>query len=282
MENFVSHYNEIKLSAWKDIKKYTCQFLVKKRGEYHGYGSGVFIKVDDHHFLISAAHVLEANPLSLCVPLGIGNGGVTLQGEINTNKINGLRKDDRLDVGIFKLKEDTVSLLCNYYEFLTQNELGVNHLLEIKEQYLTYGFPTSQTLAKYKTTKVTSNPFCFSTWPKASDIYAEMNCKLNENIIIHFDKFGFIDTVTNKQRIVPDTYGMSGSGLWYVPNQIISPETPIKKKLVGILTEWYDQNKKVIIATRIDVISELIRQAYNLDLQKSNIYNTTCDIERIE
>jgi len=281
MSNNSDEYHKIKFRAWQDISNCTCQFLVKEKGQFKGYGSGVFLKVDGLHFLISAAHVLEEQPHSLCVPTGIGTGGLILQGDINTNKISGLRKDDRIDIGVFKLTDETITGLNDFYDFLDQDELEVNHDLELKEQYLTFGYPVSQTKPKYKTVEVTANPFCFSTWPKAPDIYPVMNCKWNENIIIHFDKHGFIDNKTGKKIIVPNTYGMSGSGLWCVPEQTNDTEKKINKKLVGILTEWWDAKKKIMISTRIDVATEVIRQTYGLNLPVSKYYQTKINVEKI-
>jgi hypothetical protein len=274
-------YHEIKVRAWKDIGDCTCQFLVEEKGQFEGYGSGVFVKIDGHHFLFSAAHVLEEQPHSLIVPSGIGAGGTILQGGININKISGKRKDDRVDIGVFKLTDETIASLNGFYDFLDADVLGINHDLELKEQYLTFGYPVSQTEPKYKTRKVVTKPFGFSTWPKAPDIYVTMNCKQGENIIVHFDKHGFIHTATQEKLIAPDAYGMSGSGLWCVPEQSNDPGQKIKKKLVGILTEWWDEDKKIIISTRIDVATEVIRQAYGLNLPVSNYYQTNINVEKI-
>ncbi len=49
--------------------------------------------------------------------------------------------------------------------------------------------------------------------------------------------------------------------------------------MVAIITEWPTQyNRKVLISTRIDCVSEIIRQRFNLNFEKSNIIKLNLDI----
>jgi len=265
-------YEQTKLKAINNIREYVCQFLVVKKGKIKGDGSGVFIKVDNYYFLITAAHVTDDREYDLKVPVANGKA-IIIQGELNTNTINGLRKDDKVDICIYKLNEHTLSLLDNYYNFLEKEDLGINHNLNYLDMYLTFGYPSSQTEQKYKTNIVIARPFYFVTQPKTEEFYSLLQCKQSENIIIHFDKYDFYDKETGKQYIAPNTYGMSGSGLWYVPEQTNNINAFVEKKLVAILTEWWNEDKKCIISTRIDVVSEIIRQTYNLNLPVSSIFN---------
>jgi hypothetical protein len=88
---------------------------------------------------------------------------------------------------------------------------------------------------------------------------------------VHYDKKKVKDNKTGKIFIGPDPFGISGSGLWFTLPQAKAIGEPIEKKLVAIMTEWPKRNRKYWIGTRIDIITEVIRQKYNLNIEPSKI-----------
>jgi len=58
---------------------------------------------------------------------------------------------------------------------------------------------------------------------------------------------------------------MSGCGLWDLSNFS-------KVSLVGIMTDWPKNNRKIIIGIRIDIVTEILRKHYNLDITESRLF----------
>jgi hypothetical protein len=114
--------------------------------------------------------------------------------------------------------------------------------------------------------KEVSSPLIFTERPVPEVIYSELGCNIKENIIIPYNKKNLSDLITGQQfpNDGPDPYGMSGGGLWYIP---ADGNGSTRKKLVGILTEWFDKN--YLIATKIDVFTEIIRTEYKLNIEES-------------
>lgn len=264
------YYKEIQLEVAQDAYKSTCHFLTIKDKNPVPYGSGVFIEVDNVRFLITAAHVVENRETEIHV--GIGRHELLrLGGEYTINSVSGDRENDRIDIAILKLNQETIEKLGSNYIFLKQTELVINHEFQLFPMYTSVGFPASR--SKYNSYKkeLKSRPFIYTTIPAESAIYEKLNCKTFSNVIVHYNKQKVQDYSTGTLITGPDPFGISGSGLWFTPIQVKGKGEYIDKKLVAIMTEWPIENKKCWIGTRIDVITEVIRQKYNLSLETSKL-----------
>ncbi len=266
----IDYYREIQLEASKDAYKSTCHYLTLKSDNPVPHGSGVFIQVASEKFLITAAHVVDNKKNEIYV--GIGEHDIIcLGGESTVNQAPGLRDDDRIDLSILKLNNETIVKLGDQYQFLNQNELGINHDFKLMPLYQSVGFPASKSKYNRHKDELKSTPFLYTTMPAEQKIYNELGCKQYSNFIVQYDKKKVMNYKTNQLMTGPDPYGISGSGLWFIPPQLIANGEKIDKKLVGIMTEWPRDNRKYWIGTRIDIFTEIIRQIYNLDIEKSKV-----------
>ena len=273
-------YQKVQISSANDISKCTCQFLTVNKGVPNAHGTGVFIKVNNIHFLITAAHVIEDYMGEVFIRFE-ENCITRIAFEISINKTNGKRKDDKTDIAILKLDEETVKTLIGFYEFLDETELGINHELNYLPMYLAHGYPCTLTKIKYKKNEIVANSTFFITKPADKIIYDKLECGIDKNLIICYNRNDLINSRTQQIGTGPDLYGMSGSGLWYIPKQVLDSNQRVKKKLVSLLTEWPLKDKTHVISTRIDVITEILRVTYGLNLPTSNVFRSKFDIENI-
>jgi len=266
----IDYYQEIQFEASKDAYKVTCHYLKIKDGKPHPEGSGVFLKIGNEKFLLTAAHVIENQENDIYVGIDKHNL-VKLGGELTINSISGSRKKDKLDLAIMKLSTETINKLGDVYEFLDESEIGINHNFKDLPMYQSVGFPA--TMSKYNRHKdeIKSNPFIYTTMPAESEVYQKLNCETYCNIIVKYDKGKIINYKTKKQQTGPDPFGISGSGLWYIPSQLEVPGKKLDKLLVAIMTEWPVQNRRYWIGTRIDIYTEIIWRKYGLELPQSKI-----------
>jgi hypothetical protein len=264
------NYSEIQFEASKDAYQLSCHYLKLKEGNPHPHASGVFIKIGEEKFLLTAAHVIEKQEEDIFI--GIGEHELLrLGGDLIWNKAPETRDKDRIDIAVHKLCPATVEKIGNKYKFLDINELGINHKFALSAMYQSVGFPAS--LSKFNRVKnsTKSKPFIFNTRPAPKEIYTLLKCDNFLNVIVEYDKRRIIDYKTGQQQIGPDPYGISGSGLWYIPFQQKKEGDKLDKKLVAIMTEWPIENRKYWIGTRIDVFTELIRNKYRLKIEQSKI-----------
>lgn len=270
----LDYHREIQMDANKDAYECTCHYLKIKNGNPHPHATGIFLMIENQHFLITAAHVVE----NLQTEIYIGYGKhkvVRLGGELSINQIpmNEKRDNDKIDVAIIKLDEESIGYVKQRYKFINILELGINHDIQKLPLYSAIGFAASQNKFNKVKNQLNSNPFIYTTIPADEDIYTELNCKQFLNLIVQYDKKNVINYLTNQKQTGPDPFGISGGGLWYVPIQLVEKGDKVKKQLVAVLTEWPIINKKYWISTRIDVFTEIIRQKYKLKIIKSQIVN---------
>ncbi|WP_281233818.1 hypothetical protein [Flavobacterium gelatinilyticum] len=58
MKTLEELYKELQLMSLGSMRSYTCMLLTKG-STYKVHGTGVFIQIKDHYFLVSAAHVFD-------------------------------------------------------------------------------------------------------------------------------------------------------------------------------------------------------------------------------
>ena len=155
--------------------------------------------------------------------------------------------DNNIDLVVYHLTDRLKDTLKPYYQFLNLNQIDTNHLF-IKERYTRYlqaGFPINRTSLKKHTKTISVNPFIL-----LSDIYTTTN----EHAYINLPKIkkSFLNNIPI--RTLPVLTGLSGSGLWYISNFYNK-----KFKLVGIMIEWDDIDKKYTKATKISFVINLIK-----------------------
>jgi len=274
MITLVDCYKETQFEVAKSAYKATCHYLTLENGNPHPHGSGVFIEIDGSKFLITAAHVVDDKENDIYIGIDT-NELLTLGGELIRNVAPGDRSGDKIDISILKLNQETIDKIGDKYEFVKKNEIGVNHEFRNLPMYTSVGFPASKSKYNSFKNKIKSTPFIYHTMPGPPEIYNKLNCEMFSNIIVHYDKGKVRDLTTKQLSIGPDPFGISGSVLWFTPftpAQVVKDKNDyIHKKLVAIMTEWPIENRKFWIGTRIDVITEIIRQKYGLSIEKSNI-----------
>jgi hypothetical protein len=267
----LDYYRDIQARASTDAVKSTCHFLKTVNNNPESHGSGVFIEIDQNYFLITAAHVIEGQENDIYIGIG-EHEALKLGGDLIVNALPaGRHRDkDKIDIAILRLNQETINKLSGKYSFIRQSELGVNHELKLLPMYISVGFPATK--SKYNRVKdeIKSKPFIYTTMPASTETYSKLKCDLFTNIIVHYDKKRVKNYKTGLFNTGPDPYGISGSGLWFIPPQLEMPGQDVNKKLVGIATEW-SENKKYWICTRIDIFTEMIRQRYNLNIPQSRI-----------
>lgn len=267
----IDYYREIQSEASKEAYKSTFHYLTLKEGNPEPHGSGVFVKVQNEKFALTAAHVIDKRENDIYVPTG-PHDLLKLGGDLVTNQVTGLRSEDKIDLSILKLNEETLQKLGDQYVFLEQNELGVNHEFKPMPMYQSVGFPASKSKYNRYKDEIKSVPFIYITMPASQDIYEKLGCESYCNVIVHYDKKNVRDYLTNTISIGPDPFGISGSGLWFTPSQLKASGDKIDKKLVAIMTEWPTKlARKYWIGTRIDLFTEVIRQKFELNIEPSRI-----------
>jgi len=136
------------------------------------------------------------------------------------------------------------------------------------------GYPKTKTKRNPEQKITKCNPFTYHTTPKINSYYNDLGYDNRFNLLVEYDIKNLNTKKGSGKKPGPNPRGMSGGALFHVPFQTINyDKEPIMFYLVGILNYFHHENKKVIVATRIDFIAEIIRVHFNINIPKSSIIN---------
>lgn len=231
------------------------------------HGSGILFYVQEHFFMITAAHNFFNEDLSE-LQIRANNKLIDLSGNKVYSRNPNSDEVDKIDIGVVKLEGELLDELKKSNHFIEIIDVELNSKQKFwnnpenreSDYYFLLGFPGKKTKLKYR-----SN----TDWKvKVLYIVGFLNKKNQKKIMIEgygqhlfINKFHkYKELGTNQKKEVPKLKGMSGCGLWDIKGYDLEKQKPIVK-LVGILIE---QNHGVLISTKIDFAIEMIRQVFGV------------------
>lgn len=224
-------------------------------------GCGIYLKVGADYFLLSAGHLLNLKDWPKVIAPGNGTKMTYLNGTIATTFENSSSKDI-IDFAVHRFSKRQIKHLVNgRFEFIGIKNIIVNHKVTDKGYYLIAGYPVSGV-------KKVSGEATFKPIPVKFLTYALNKSKHIEN---GFDPEHFI-LVKYQRKVAPfnssikqitkELQGISGSGLWYIPDMNDRANGIPKLYLVGIMTENHKE-KGFVVALKIDFATQVIREIFN-------------------
>jgi hypothetical protein len=265
---------ELSIEAGREILNYTPQ-LYRKLGssepiQVEPWATGVLLEIDNVRFLITAAHVLEKNKQPLNpedVGIMVGNTFHILNGFVKYSATELHKQNTKVDLTIWRLDDQgVIDDIKQKYNFLSLDHIEIDHKTSNKFDYLIVGFPVTKSKLKTATKFIRAEPFIFLTNNASETKYESLGFEIHSNIMVNYRKRKIKNGVGNIVQ-GPDPYGMSGCGLWFFPdkNSTIVGGTI---RLIAIMTEW-NPNSSVLIGTRIHIVTEIIRKAFDLNVTPS-------------
>lgn len=235
-------------------------FYDNSEGEEKLTGSGVLFEIENRHFVFTAAHVIAENAEDtyFIVPYkAIHLGGKLYNVSLPSS---GNRNDDKIDLAVIELEPTVVTMLKKEYKFQTQDNILLGHTMDKFTRYLAIGYPSTKTKKKWNSTEIKFEPFVFNSKPVVNFEYVRFGFSFEHHLAIEFLGEVISEKSALQLHSAPNLKGVSGSGMWYLPNfpEIDMPQT---KKLIGISIEQVNKPaNQAIVVTRIDLITEFLRQ----------------------
>lgn len=270
---------EIVSEVSTDILNYTPQLFYLDYLKNTSYNkpeplaSGVLINVCDNVFLITAGHVIEDNnPENIGIM--IQRKFHHLNGEVRFVEPSKSDQNDKIDLAVWKIDDDVAFELNKRYCFLDINKVEYTHQPSSDKRYLIVGFPTKRTKLNIKSQNIKPNPFILLTKEVERNFYNRLNIQNHSNIILEYRIAKIKSFATGSYGKGPFPEGLSGCGLWHLPNLLVEKGKKASFKLVGIMI-GYRKEFNIVVSTRIHFVTELLRQIFKLDLQVSKISKVT-------
>lgn len=241
------------------ILRHTVQFLKKGKSRLEPFGSGVFAKIHDDYFILTASHVadfFEKNPNGDLRIRVNKKSFINVLGDIKYTDID---KSKGIDLAYIKLDKQMVEPLCKPYIPLKIDKIRSHHNLFQAMNYCVLGFPE---------TNITKENEPFDT---GASFYLTSASKDNRYQKYKYDKKDYIvvdmqgkgkDIKTNENsKINTHFYGMSGCGLWLLLfyKNPLTGKNEVDYRLVGVMTEFKNSKYFCLIANKIYLLIEALK-----------------------
>ena len=227
-------------------------------------GSCILLCIDNQHFAVTAAHVLDnLDTHAIYIAGTVGTQPVQLLGHAHlTTAPGGLRSKDKIDIGFWELDSSMVKKL-GAVSFVDEAKLSHNKALSEHRLYLAMGYPVSKNKKNVdsvnKTIKTSLAKYT-GELNVSRQIPATYAVSGAQHLFLKYQKFS--ETVDGEKRKSFEPVGLSGGPLLDIGN-FASPQTYIAGSVVqgylaGMIIERIRAHN-VLVATRIQVIVDAIR-----------------------
>jgi hypothetical protein len=233
-------------------------FRLSKLEKPQFFATAVLLKVNNCHFALTAAHVLDERSISNLY-IGSGEKVVLLGGSFGTTVPPGAgnRKQDRIDIGIVRLSEETVRDMQED-EFLTLDDTYNLETVTTTGHYVFRGYPISKHKRAIKGGQAEATPYTFVVVPAPLADYQNAYLNPSISLLLRFDKQNL--WLPSGRVVGPDPTGISGGGVWFLDNAFAT--SPLKPLLCAIAIEWWKNQHKCVLATKLHVALSLIRSRF--------------------
>jgi hypothetical protein len=241
------------------ILRHTLQFFVRGEKRLKPFGSGVFAKIHNDYFILTASHIADFFEKNPDEDLQIRVGEKLFINVLGDIKYTDIEKSEGVDMAYIKLDKQLIEPLAKPYIPLEIDKVRSHHNLFYAMNYCVLGYP-EKNITKEKETFNTGASY-FLTSASKDNRYQNYKYDKKDYIIVDMAGKG-IDIETNEETKV-DTrfYGISGCGLWlllFYKNPITGKDE-VDYRLVGIMTEFKKSKYFCLIANKIILLIEALK-----------------------
>jgi hypothetical protein len=237
-----------------------CQvFLAKTDEPPEPHGSGVLLRIGHRPFLLTAAHVIDADSQGdllvttkrKLIPIAGHKVAIGLPS-------SGRREDDKYDVAYCAVDEACeASLIEDGSVFLERDDVDLSVESHSEDCYMFAGYPWRKTERKHGCIEASFRTMTGLTL-SARDV-TRHGYRPQDHIIVRFRRKRSKPLDTDELRISPLPHGMSGGAIFKWPRTTNAKHSDFK--LAGIATD-YDSRANLLIGTRLHCFIRCIAMDY--------------------
>jgi hypothetical protein len=226
----------------------------KGGGSIEALGSSVLYQDNEDYFLITAGHCLKQDGNVIVSGVLDGRNFHYLKGEIMIDRGFG----DKTDIGIIRLSDGSRDACLRNHTFITRNQIINNSGIKDPTTYLVAGFPNSKVLIQHRAKKVEKDLLPYVCQSAEEYYYRKLEFTPYQNLLLHLDRRRSTIWGSGEMSMSPKTKGLSGCGVWYVPDYFVENIETIRPLLSGIFIEYY-REFRIAAVTKFEMIAPLLK-----------------------
>jgi hypothetical protein len=223
-------------------------------GSIEALGSGVLVQYKGNYFLITAGHCLKQDGKVILSGILDGREFYNLKGLAMVE--HGLA--EKIDVGMVKLNDESVEVCLRNHKFIPQTQILNNSGIKQPADYFVAGFPNSKVQTQHRAKKIEKDLAPFLMQSRTLEYYQKLVFHPNESLLLRFDKRRSTIWGSGEMSMAPNPKGMSGCGVWYIPDYFVQNLENITSMLSSIFIEYHPRYRTTV-ATKFEVIVPLLK-----------------------
>jgi len=256
---FTKETDEVVMELVKNkILRHTIQLFKKGKKRLEPYASGVFAKIYDDYFIITASHVADFFEKNHNEDLHIRVNEKQYINVIGNIHYTNMEKSQGVDLAYIKLDEQMIVPLLKPYVPLETNKIRSHNNPIYAMNYCVLGYPEKNVTKENET--LNTGASIYLTGASKDNVYDFYKFNKRDHIIVEMKGKGTEIETNKKSKIDIRFHGISGCGLWLL--HIHKPETgrtQVDYRLVGIMTEFKNGKFFCLIANKIYLIIEALK-----------------------
>lgn len=255
------YISDVTLELGKRLVKYTPAIFKRddRRGRPDHISSSILLKWGDSHFLVTTGHTIKQHRIE---DLGVffNDTLITIGGQFRTSTLPW--EKDKIDIAIVKLDQSFLQEISGHFEFFDLKTFNIDHNDIEGSNYLVVGYPLTKVRIKPSVKKIIIEPFIFRTNSNTNNNkYKKLGFAKHTHLILNYRERRIVDSLRKKKVQGPHPRGLSGCGIWCIPNFVSNNIESIAFFPSGVIIEYYNE-ETALVGTRIPVITEGIRQIF--------------------
>jgi hypothetical protein len=231
------------------------------------------LKIKQRYFIITAGHIVYENKKSKIGELCFLENKLyhILDGKFYFVDSDLDNISEYTDIAIGELDIASYNFLSGFYEFINGDDLNFDYMPQNSNNFLIMGFPWRKTKFNHLKQEMKVTPFKFLTELYNNDNLGELNNFKDTNLILTYRRNKIVNLKTGLVRKDLSPEGLSGCGVWHLPNVLLEDFSKVKANLAGIVIRQDEYTNRYIIATRIHIVLEILRLYFDVNIRSSII-----------
>ncbi len=245
------------------ILRHTCQLLTKdEKGKLKPHGSGVFVVINEIHFLLTASHVTTewSNENQIYIRIG-KNNYVSLVGELRETD---LEKDNKVDLAYIKIDDVVVNELKKPYIFLPVSKIRLHEKLLDGMNYCIMGYPEKSVATIDEKIEPVAQAYYVN--PSSQKVYDYYKFPSEAFYMFAMEGKGENIKTGEKAKTGSHFYGISGCGVWLMIIDTNGEKPSVDYRLIGIMTEFRNDKYFTLIGVKLRLLMDGIMKLENVKL----------------
>ncbi|MEE1964316.1 hypothetical protein V1387_16615 [Allomuricauda taeanensis] len=241
------------------ILRHTVQFFKKGKKRLEPFGSGVFAKIHNDYFIITASHVADFFEKTPSEDLSIRVNKKSFINVLGDIKYTDIEKSKGIDLAYIKLDKQMIEPLSKPYIPIETDKIRSHHNLFYAMNYCVLGFP--ETNVTKENEPLDTGASFYLTSASKDNRYEKYMYDKKDYIIVNIEGKGTDIKTGDKTKVNTHFYGISGCGLWlllFYKNPATGKDE-IDYRLVGIMTEFKNSKYFCLIANKIYLLIEALK-----------------------